>query len=185
MATNGYKIRNSAGVYFITFAVVEWVDVFTREAYRKIFLASLQYCQEHRGLQLHSWCLMSNHVHLVLSAASSDISSILRDFKKFTAKAIIKAIATNPQESRREWMLAIFKRAGANNSRNTHYQFWQQSNHPKELYSEAFTQQKVDYIHNNPVKAGIVDNAAHYLYSSARDYEEGRQVGLLNIDFLN
>ena len=185
MATGGYKIRNTAGIHFVTFSVVGWVDVFTREDYRQIFLKNLQYCQEHKELQLHAWCLMSNHAHLIVSAANMDTSSILRDFKKFTAKAIIKAIATNPQESRREWMLAIFKRAGKKNSRNTHYQFWQQDNHPKELFSEVFSQQKLNYVHNNPVEAGIVANAAHYLYSSAKDYEEGRCVGLLSVVFLD
>ena len=84
---------------------------------------------------------MSNHVHLVVSAAHHDTSDILRDFKKFTSKQILKAIEEHQGESRKEWMLKIFAAAGEQNSRNTNYQFWRQDNQPKELYSEKFTSQ--------------------------------------------
>ena len=63
-------------------------------------------------------------------------------------------------------------------------EFWRQDNQPKELYSSAFTVQKLNYIHNNPVEAGIVDKAEEYLYSSARDYYYGKKMGLLDIEFL-
>ena len=183
MPEGGYKIRNTGGIHFITFAVVDWVDVFTRKAYCDIFLDSIKYCQAQKNLLLHAWCLMSNHVHLAMSAKNNDPGDILRDFKKYTSKQIIKAIETNKSESRRNWMLKIFKEAGDNNSRNSNYQFWQQDNHPEELWSEKFTSQKLNYIHSNPVAAGIVDKAEEYRYSSARDYYYGRQCGLLEINF--
>jgi len=91
---------------------------------------------------------------------------------------------SNAQESRKEWMLRIFKDAGQANSRNTNYQFWRQDNQPKECYSPAFTIQKLNYIHNNPVEAGIVDKAEEYVYSSARDYHRKKNCGLLNIAFI-
>ena len=184
MAAGGYKISNKAGIHFVTFAVVEWVDVFTNKQYRDILLESLRYCQKYKGLQIYGWCIMSNHVHLVVAAANNDTSEILRDFKKFTAREIIRAIRENPTESRKEWMLNIFNKMGASNSRNKQYQFWRHTNQPKELFSQKFTQQKLDYIHNNPVAAGIVESAADYLYSSARDYDAGRSVGLLEIELL-
>jgi putative transposase len=81
-------------------------------------------------------------------------------------------------------MLKIFSNAGEDNSRNTNYQFWRQDNHAKEMWSEKFTNQKLEYIHNNPVEAGIVDKAEEYLYSSARDYHFGKNCGLLKIVFL-
>ena len=105
---------------------------------------------------------MSNHVHLGVAAANNDRSEIRRDFKKFTAKEIIRAIRENRSESRKEWMLAIFTRMGESNSRNMRYQFWRQDNQPKVLFSQKFTQQKLDYVHNNPVEAGIVERAADY-----------------------
>lgn len=99
MSEGGYKIRNPAAIHFITFAVVEWIDVFTRKEYRDIVLDSIRYCQTEKSLVLHSWCLMSNHLHLVVSAKNEDLSDILRDFKKFTSKQIIEAIINNKQES--------------------------------------------------------------------------------------
>lgn len=184
MSDGGYKIRDKEGVHFVTFAVVEWIDVFTRKDYKDILLDSIRYCQKEKGLILHSWCLMSNHVHLVISAKEHNTSDILRDFKKYTSKQLIKAIQEHPAESRREWMLEIFKKAGEANSRNTSWQFWRQDNQPKELYSEKFTSQKLDYIHNNPVEAGIVEKAEEYLYSSAKDYYNGKNCGLLKLELL-
>ena len=113
MSVGGYKIRNPAAIHFITFAVVEWIDVFTRKEYRDIVLDSIRYCQSEKGLALHSWCLMSNHLHLVVSAKNENLSDILRDFKKFTSKQIIEAIINNKQESRKDWMLQIFKEEGS------------------------------------------------------------------------
>jgi len=130
MSEGGYKIRNPAAIHFITFAVVEWVDVFTRKDYRDIVLDSIRFCQAEKGLVLHSWCLMSNHLHLIVSAKNENLSDILRDFKKFTSKQIIEAIINNKQESRRDWMLKIFKEEGTKSSRNTNYQFWRQNNQP-------------------------------------------------------
>jgi REP element-mobilizing transposase RayT len=184
MSAGGYKIINKAATHFFTFAVVEWVDVSTRPQYKDILLDSIRHCQAERGLILNAWCLMTNHVHLVMSAINNDSSEILRDFKKFTSKKIISAIENNKQESRRDWMLKIFKEAGAANSRNTNYQFWRQDNHPKEMYSPAFIAQKIDYIHQNPVSAGVVDKAEEYLYSSARDYYYRKKCGLLEVVFI-
>lgn len=111
MGDGGYKIRDQEGIHFVTFAVVEWVDVFTRKEYRDILLDSISYCQREKGLVLHSWCIMSNHVHLVVSAKERNARDILRDFKKYTSKQLIKAIQERPAESRREWMLEIFKKS--------------------------------------------------------------------------
>ena len=184
MIEGGYKIRNQAAIHFITFAVAEWVDVFTRKAYRDIVLESLKYCQAEKGLLLHCWCIMSNHLHLILSAKNHDLSDILRDFKKFTSKQIIEAIKRNDHESREDWMLKIFREEGMKNSRNKNYQFWRQDNQPQELYSPAFIFQKINYTHNNPVEAGIVERAEHYLYSSAKDYFFTKKCGLLDLMFL-
>jgi len=184
MAQGGYKIRDKEGIHFVTFAVTEWVDVFTRKDYCDILLDSIRYCQKEKGLVLHAWCLMSNHIHMVISARNHDPSNILRDFKKFTSKQIVKAIAEHPGESRKRWMLDIFKKTGEQNRRNTNFQFWRQDNHPIVLITAPFIDQKLDYIHNNPVVAGIVDKAEEYVYSSARDYFNGKQCGLLEVELL-
>ena len=101
MSDGGYKIRNQAAIHFVTFAVSEWVDVFTRKEYRDIVLESIRFFQKEKGLLLHSWCIMSNHFHLIVSAKNENLSDVLRDFKKFTSKQVISAIENNPKESRK------------------------------------------------------------------------------------
>ena len=101
MSEGGYKIRNQAAIHFITFAVVSWIDVFTRKDYRDILLDSIRFCQREKGLVVYSWCIMSNHVHLIVSARNNNLSDVLRDFKKFTSKKIITAIEANTKESRK------------------------------------------------------------------------------------
>ncbi len=179
----GYKIRNKDGIYYITFAVVEWVDASTRKEYVEIVIESLKYCQNEKGLILYAWCLMSNHLHLIIAAREGyNLSDILRDFKKFTSGKIIKAIEENKQESRRNWMLWIFKSAGKRNKKNKNYQFWRQNNQPKELVTNHFMQEKLEYIHNNPVQNGIVSKPEDYNYSSAQNY--CGELGLIEVEFI-
>lgn len=169
--SRAWKIKNPDGIYFITFAVVEWIDVFTRKQYKDELIKSIHYCQKNKGLELFAWCVMSNHVHLLARAKEGyHLSNILRDLKKYTAVQILQQIANNSFESRKNWMLWIFKSAGQKNSNNTHYQFWRQDNHPVEMLSMEVFYQKINYIHMNPVVEGAVDQPEHYLYSSARDY---------------
>ena len=181
--SRSYKFRNEEGLYFVSFATVGWVDVFTRLNYKNILIDSLQYCQKEKGLLLYSWCIMSSHVHLIIQAKEGfKLSDIIRDFKKFTSKSIINAIEENQQESRKEWMLTIFKNSDQYNSNNSIYQFWQQHNKPIELYSPRVIQQKLDYIHNNSVKEGWVMSPEEYLFSSAKNYN--CEKGLLEIESL-
>ena len=180
-----YKIGDQNGLYYLTLTTVEWIDVFTRKAYRDILVDSLGYCQKEKGLQLYSWCMMSNHIHLIARAREGcKLSDILRDFKKHTSKEITKSIEANKSESRRSWLLELLSKAGKENSKNKMYQLWRNDNHPFELFKEAATYQKLAYIHNNPVEAGLVEKAEEYVYSSARDYYKGESVGLLEVSFI-
>jgi putative transposase len=166
-----YKVRNNELAHFVTFSVVNWIDALTRPDYKEIILESLQYCSKEKGLILHAWVIMSNHVHLIISAKEGHtISDILRDLKKFTSTQIVKAIKENQKESRKEWMVWMFKRAGKQNSNNKDIQFWQQDNHPIELGTHIIKQQRLDYLHENPVRAGIVYEPQDYIYSSGVDY---------------
>ena len=113
---------------------------------------------------------MPNYLHLIISTPNSHLSEVIRDFEKFTSAKIIKAIEENTKESRRNWILWIFKKAGENNERNNCYQFWQQDNHPIECTTEEILQTRMNYLHENPVKAGFVWRAEDYRYSSAVDY---------------
>ncbi len=172
MSGDRYLISQQNDPYFVTFTVVDWVDVFTRLVYKQIITNNLTFCIENKGLEVWAWCLMSNHLHAVLRAKEGqELSGIIRDYKKFTSKAIVEAIQTEP-ESRREWMLHRFEHAGKLDSRITHNKFWDESNHAIHLnpHYPALSKQKISYIHDNPVRAGIVENSEDYLYSSARDY---------------
>jgi putative transposase len=180
------KIKDPHGVYFITCTVVDWVDVFTRPEYKQIIIESLRFCQQNKGLYIHAYVIMTNHLHLIVSRKNDapPLSDIVRDFKKFTAQQLLKAIQV-PIESRRDWMLALFKRAGTKNANNQTYQFWIQDNHPVELFSLKFIIQKLNYIHDNPVSAGIVEAPHLYLYSSAEAYLAQHKHALLDIDILD
>jgi putative transposase len=128
-----YAIKDNRMTYFITMTVVQWVDVFTRDEYRNIFLDSLKFCIKTKGLEVHAYCMMTNHVHLIISTNNKPLSEIIRDLKKFTSRQITEAILNNPIESRKGWMNWIFKSAGEHNSNNENFQFWIQDNHPIEL----------------------------------------------------
>ncbi|MGO1585563.1 REP-associated tyrosine transposase [Mesonia sp.] len=165
-----YKFHNPNAAYFISFAVINWIDVFTREAYFNVITDSLDYCRKNKGMLLFAYCIMPSHIHLIFRDDNENPSGLLRDFKGFTSKKMIESIIAHPKESRREWMLSMFKRAGEKNSNIKNYQFWQQNNHPIELWSPHVIKQKVNYIHNNPVKAGLVTKPWEWKHSSARNY---------------
>ncbi len=170
-----YKIHNPEGIYFITFSTVQWVDLFTRDNYRKIIIDSLNYCIENKGLEIFAWVLMTNHVHLVCrSIGENTLSDILRDMKKFTSVQLIRELESNFLESRKSWMQWLFRSSGKENSSNKKYQFWQHDNHPIELSSNEEISQKISYIHENPVRAGFVTVPEAWQYSSARDYAENK-----------
>ena len=155
--------------------------MFTRPLYKDILVESLNYCIRNKGLVVYAWVIMSNHVHLVIERRTVALDDVMRDLKSYTSKAITKAIENNPQESRKAWMLWMFERAGTKNNNNSKYQFWQQHNQPIELTLEAFAiDSSIDYIHNNPVKAGFVDQPEHYPYSSAVDFAGGK--GMVDIE---
>jgi REP element-mobilizing transposase RayT len=176
--SRNYKFHNLEGIYFVSFAVVEWLDVFTRNEYKDIVIDSLQYCQKEKGMEIYAWCIMTNHVHLVFrSIKGQKPELLLGDFKRFTSKKIVKAIIDNPRESRREWLLEQFKKAGAKSSNVNKYQFWRHDNKPIELWSNEVIDEKINYIHNNPVEEGLVYNPEDYVYSSARDY--AGEIGLI------
>lgn len=130
-------------------------------------------------MEINAWCIMPNHVHIVFrSVGEQRPELILGDFKRFTSKAIVKAIKENPEESRKEFYLNQFLKAGKKSSNVVQYQFWSHDNHPIEIWSPYVVAQKINYTHNNPVKAGLSKSPEDYKYSSAIDYFGGK--GLLD-----
>lgn len=165
-------IKFTKELYFITTTVIDWMDVFTRPVYKQIIVESLRYCQQKKGLDLYAWVLMTNHLHLIAGTRLADIgiSDILRDFKKYTSKAVVKAIQENTRESRMEWLLDRCWFRGASDKKIKDFKFWQDGSYVDNVRSYDFYRQKLDYIHNNPVRQEIVARPEDYPYSSARDY---------------
>ena len=167
----GYQIYNQEALYYLTLQVVHWADIFTRPVYRDIVTESLSYCRQNKGLEVFAYVIMSNHVHVIVRSKKGKLSDVIRDFKRHTSKKIVTCIIEQ-SESRREWLLMIFRHAARKHKRNNEYQFWTHENHAIELENSKMIEQRINYIHENPVRAGIVSNAEDYLYSSARNYAE-------------
>ena len=178
----GYKIRNQAGLHFLTFSVMGWIDVFSRQSYRDIIIDSFQYCRKNKGLQVGAFVIMSNHIHTIWKARESNLSDVIRDFKTYTSKAISNSIADEP-ESRRDWLLHMFRFYANRTATNENFKVWTNQNHLEEIFTAPFLYTKLNYIHMNPVRAGLVSEPESYLYSSAANYAGMKSV--MEIDFLN
>jgi putative transposase len=166
-----HTIKKNAS-YYLTLTVVEWADVFTRKNHIDAIIESLRFCIANKGLNIYSYCLMTNHLHMVVNCdAPFELKDVIRDFKRHTTKIIIEQIKNEP-ESRREWLLKLFEKAGEESKRNKNYKMWQTSNHALELFNEKFTWEKINYIHNNPVSEGFVNKPEDWKYSSASNYNQ-------------
>jgi putative transposase len=162
--TTSYRIGDQNAPHYITTATIGWVDIFTRKRYKDIIGESLVYCRANKRLEIYGYCIMTNHIHLICRAKEGDqLSDILRDFRRHTAKQILKSLQ-DESESRREWLLDLLEESGSKNRKNKKYQVWQQDNHPIELFSDEVTRQKLDYVHNNPVTEGFVSHPVDYIY---------------------
>ncbi|MEO6831785.1 MAG: transposase [Chitinophagaceae bacterium] len=169
-SSEGFKIGNQHNLHFITSTIVDWVDLFTRQAYRDIIIDNFRFYQQQRSLEVYAYVIMSNHLHFIVRQPEGQwkLSDTIRDFKKMTAKLIIERVLNEP-ESRRDWIIHRFQwNARQRNNRGAH-QVWTDDNHPEELWSREFFEQKCNYIHMNPVRACLVEEPQHWRYSSASD----------------
>ncbi len=177
--TTGYKIEFQDRAHFLTFTVVDWVDLFSRKEYRDTLLESMEYCRRAKGLKVWGYIILTNHMHCIWQSSEHNLSDIIRDFKRHTSHEMLKTIHSQ-QESRADWMLKRFEFAAKSNCRSSLYQLWENNNHAEVIMTDAFFRQKLGYMHENPVKAGWVENPSDWLYSSARNYQGLK--GLIEID---
>lgn len=182
MKDEGYVIRNEFAAHFLTFQVMDWVDIFTREHYKNIIIKTLEYCRTQFGLKVFGYVIMPNHMHAIFQSPDGNLSKIITSFKKYTGREIILAIQTVP-ESRASWMLKRFEFALPESNTNSAHKFWRTDNHAKEIYSQKFLLEKLNYIHNNPVRAGWVYEQEDFVYSSARNYN--KLIAVVDIDVLD
>ncbi len=183
MSGDKYLISDKAGCYFVTFTVIHWIDIFSRKEYRDIIVDSLNYCIDHKGLVVYAWVIMSNHIHLVITTKSDhgNISEIIRDLKNHTLKEITKEIQAIP-ESRKEWLLNAMSKEAKRIGRATYYKLWKDDNHAITIDGKIVgIKERINYIHDNPVRNGLVHEQWEYVYSSAKDYQ-GKK-GLVKIEF--
>ena len=162
--------------HFLTCTVVNWIPIFSQPKFTQIILDSFDFlCREQR-LALHAYVIMENHLHLI--ASSENLSKEIANFKSFTARSIVDRLKTD----KAEYLLKQLKFHKRLHKNTQDYQFWQEGSHPQAITSEDMFLQKLEYIHNNPVRRGYVDEPAHWRYSSCRNYM-GRS-GILKVDML-
>jgi putative transposase len=158
--------------YFLTFNIVDKVDLFVRPAYKTVITDALNHFIRAQGLHLYSWCLMSSHLHLVLRTRDGAAPAYFeRDFKRYTTPAMLKTIEME-MDLRRDWMLQRFEEYGKTLRRLDKYHLWQNCSSPLRIENDQprLLMDQIAHVHENPVREGIVDQPEAYLFSSARDY---------------
>ena len=173
MSRTRYKIYNEQQPHFLTMTVVEWIPLFTNPEIVSKLLESLRFVQKEREVVLYAYVIMEHHLHLIASAP--EIGKTMKEFKSYTARRIIDYL----EERKSMRILRELHRKKMPHKTKSEYQLWQEGNHPEEIYNEAMLLQKIEYLHNNPVQRGYVDEPRCWRYSSARNYE-GRE-GLLEV----
>ena len=160
----------------MSFATVNWIDVFIRNEYKDELIKSWQHCQQKKGLAIYAWCIMPSHIHMIISSNDKLLEDIVRDMKSHTSYLLKKLIKEHPQESRREWLIWMFERAVKKNGNISSWQFWQQHNQLIEILNDKMFAEIVFYIHQNPVVSGFVYEAEQWVYSSAKDYAKNNNI---------
>jgi REP element-mobilizing transposase RayT len=170
---------------YLTFNVVDWIDVFIRPTYKQIIVDALNFCIESKKFTVYAWVLMTNHLHMLARAHDgSGLSMIEKEFKRVTTTKILEAIDIEP-DLRRAWMLQRFENCSLSLKKLEKFQLWQSCTNPSYIdFKQVYKlQERVLYIHENPVRDGIVASPEHYLYSSASDY--AGKPGMVKVNVIN
>jgi len=169
--------ENENKIHFITLTTIEWLDIFTKPEYFKILEQSLKYCQQNLGLLLYEFVFMTNHIHLIIQAKNDfKLSQIVASYKRYTTENIKKLITNDS----RKYIKALINSSFYKQTGNT-FQLWQEYNYPEVIIDEKFLFVKLNYIHQNPIRKGYVENPEDWKYSSAKFYLNGDK-SILTID---
>ena len=163
MGRSRYKFTEPDKPHFMTVTVLHWIPVFTRPETVSILLDSLRHLMS-QGMKVHAYVILENHLHLL--AQSPELDKDVAKFKSYTAQQLIKWLTERKAKTVLD-QLVFYKKAHKDDRA---YQFWQEGVHPELIQDEVMMRQKVEYIHQNPVKRGYVDRAEHWRYSSGRNY---------------
>jgi len=168
-----YRIHPDAAVYFLTYSIVEWLPMFVTEATFRIVTDSLTYCHHHKHLRINAFVIMPTHLHMIVfdcDYANDRLIRTLADFRKFTGRQLSDFAGQHFPKCFAE---TLRQQATADRERR----LWQPSRHPEAIQSEPFWQQKVDYLHDNPRRKGLVRLPQEWRWSSAAWYfSEGQQL---------
>jgi len=164
MSRTRYRIGDNQYPHFVTCTVVGWQPVFTRPETVEILFDSWRFLRQHQRMTLFAYVVLENHLHLI--ASSHDLATELGDFKSYTARRIIDLL----ERRRATTILQHLRFYKARHKTDRQYQLWQEGSQPKEIQNEEMMWQKLQYIHDNPLKRGYVDDPTHWRYSSARNY---------------
>ena len=178
-----YRIDSeTTSYYFSTCTIVEWLCVFKEEKYFQIIVESLNYCREKKGLFLLGLVIMLNHIHLITSNRDeTNLSDIMRDFKRYTSTKI----AAELEEDNEKLFLYVFRKAAERQGKKSKYKIWKDDFHPEALYSQKWFNQKMNYLHANPERKGLVIKPEDWKYSSARNWIlDDHSVITLDLDIL-
>lgn len=178
-----YNIKEE-GTYFVTSTLLDWVNLFADEKFANIVVEELKFRIAKKELLLYAYVIMPNHFHLIIS--SDSIPSVMRSIKSYTAKKIIRELelianSINNGASRAagnyslnsmqcKTLLKLFEKNKLHSKSDSNYQVWQEGYHPKLILTDDEFGQKINYIHNNPVKKGFVGHPEEWKYSSYRNY---------------
>lgn len=163
-----YKVHNQQSVYFITSTIVNWINIFTSEKYFNILIEALNFYVEKQKLSVIAFVIMKNHFHMICK--SENLTETIRLIKSYTAKKIISELERdNPK------LLKIFTEYKKDYKIKSTYQIWQEGFHPQEVINNQILKQKIEYIHNNPVKAGYCNLSDEWKYSSSEFYFNGKK----------
>jgi len=164
MPRSRYRVYESFSPHFLTCTVVNWNPLFNDPNLIEILFTSLRFMQKHNRLTIYAYVIMDTHLHLV--AASANLSKEIANFKSFTARRIIDTL----KEKKEKTILEQLSQAKALHKKDRQFQVWQEGSHPQLLQNEAMMRQKIEYIHHNPVKRGLVGEPVKWAYSSAANY---------------
>jgi len=164
MGKSRYQFKELNKPYFMTLTICDWQPIFTRPESVDIIFETWRYLQENSNFKLYGYVILENHIHLI--AQSNNIAKDIQRFKSYTARKIIDHLKEQNVRLILD-QLAFYKKEHKTNS---DYQLWQEGSHPQSIESEDILRQKLEYMHNNPVKRGYIDKPEHWRYSSARNY---------------
>ncbi len=156
--------------FFCTITVLDWVPVFLDARYIEPLIESLRFCRANKGMQLYAYVVMPHHVHMIVAA--NDIHALFRDFKRFTSRTVHERLMADGRETILAWLNRTAQPARRERGE---FSFWQDGFHPQEIHTRAVFEQKLRYIHENPVRKGLVAGAEDWWYSSAAWYAEERE----------